>query len=175
MPLEITRAQTDDIERYLAFLELVAEWLSARGIEQWTPGNFWLSRDYYADSIQKGEVYLARESDQIIGTLRVLLSEPLVWHDVAADDGIYIYNLAVNRAQSGRNLGAYFLNWAGEYARAINRRYVRLDCVAGNAFLREYYMRHGFAERGEIGVTYPQPIGHMRLWRFERLVSDVSA
>jgi ribosomal protein S18 acetylase RimI-like enzyme len=48
--------------------------------------------------------------------------------------------------------------------------YVRLDCMADNEFLPLYYERAGFRERGEIEARYPEPVGTLRLRRYEKRV-----
>jgi hypothetical protein len=50
--LRIIPAQSDDLGRYIDLLEEVADWLALRGINQWRPGSFRLSTDYYAQSIE---------------------------------------------------------------------------------------------------------------------------
>jgi len=105
----------------------------------------------------------------LAGTLRVLLREPVVWPE-AADDGVYVHSLAVRRVWAGQGLGLRLLEWAGNRAVFIDRSYVRLDCVANNEFLRRYYEQAGFAERGEIEARYPEPVGTLRLQRYEKRV-----
>jgi hypothetical protein len=58
--------------------------------------------------------------------------------------------LAVRRGYPG--LGAALLGWAAESVRDAGRRFVRLDCVAGNPRLRAYYEAAGFAHRGDVAV-----------------------
>jgi hypothetical protein len=45
-----------------------------------------------------------------------------------------------------------------------------LDCVTSNDFLRAYYTRAGFEERGEIEARFPPPVGALRLQRHEKQV-----
>jgi ribosomal protein S18 acetylase RimI-like enzyme len=166
--LRIVAAQPDDLGRYIDLLEEVADWLARRGLNQWRPGSFRLSMDYYAHSITKGEVHLAFSGEPLVGTLRMLLREPIVWPDIAEDDAVYVYNLAVRRAWANQELGGRLLEWAGRQASTAGRRYVRLDCMADNTFLRRYYTQAGFEGRGEIDAHFPAPIGTLRLQRCER-------
>lgn len=170
-PPRIVPARSQDLGRYLELLEEVAEWLSRRGITQWPPGSFRLSAAYYAGSIDRGEVYLAFVDDELVGTLRLLLREPIVWPDDVTDEAVYLYTLAVRRCFAGRALGACLLEWARNRAAVMGRRFVRLDCVTDSAFLRDYYTRAGFEERGDVEVTFPLPVGTLRLRRFERPVA----
>ena len=108
--------------------------------------------------------------EELVGTLRLLLREPIVWPDVVEDDAVYVYNLAVRRAWSDHGLGGQMLEWAGDRAASLGRRYVRLDCVADNEFLGEYYVQAGFEERREIEAGFPTPVGTLRLRRYEKRV-----
>jgi hypothetical protein len=62
------------------------------------------------------------------------------------------------------------LEWAGDRAAFLGRKYVRLDCVTDNRFLHEYYGQVGFVERGEIDARFPAPVGTLRLRRYEKPV-----
>lgn len=168
--LRIVAAQAGDLDRYLDLLEDVAGWLDSRGIRQWRPGTFRISADFYAASIARQEVHLAFDGDDLAGTLRVLLHEPIVWPEIVGDDGVYVYNLAVTRAYAGRGLGRRLLDWTGERAAALGRTRVRLDCMTDNQFLRDYYSEAGFEEHGEIEATFPPPVGTLRLQRYEKRV-----
>ena len=55
------------------------------------------------------EVHLAFVGDELVGTLRLLLREPIVWPEVVEDDAVYLYNLAVRRTWAGRGLGRQML------------------------------------------------------------------
>jgi len=168
--VRIVSARSDDLGRYIDLLEEVADWLAARGIKQWRPGNFRLSAGYYAQSIELGEVQLAFIGDELVGTLRFLLHEPIVWPEIVEADAVYVYNLAVRRAWASKRLGSQMLEWAEDRARSLGRKYVRLDCMSDNHFLREYYVQAGFEERGEIDAPFPAPVGTLRLRRYEKPV-----
>jgi GNAT superfamily N-acetyltransferase len=151
-------------------LEEVADWLALRGINQWRPGSFRLSTDFYAQSIKQGEVHLAFSGGELVGTLRLLLREPIVWPEIVKDDAVYVYNLAVRRQWANQHLGGRLLEWAGDRASALGRTCLRLDCVADNAFLCRYYIQAGFVDRGETDGRYPQPVGRLRLRRYEKQI-----
>jgi ribosomal protein S18 acetylase RimI-like enzyme len=168
--LRIVPAQPDDLGRYIDLLEEVADWLAGRGIAQWRPGTFRLSEAYYAESIKQNEVYLAFVGDDLVGTLRLLLREPIAWPEIVNDDAVYVFNLAVRRQWARQRLGARLLEWAADQASVRGRSYVRLDCLADNAFLRRYYSEAGFVDRGEIDTRWPEPVGALRLRRYEKTV-----
>jgi ribosomal protein S18 acetylase RimI-like enzyme len=146
-PLKIALAQLEDLDTVISILEEAAAWLHARGIvEQW-PLTF--SREFEAEHVAAGEVYLARQGGQAIGTLMLLWSDPRVW-GAAPDDAGYVHGLAIRRAAAGHGLGRRMLGWAETTILAAGRRYLRLDCWAKNHERCRYYERAGFASRGVI-------------------------
>lgn len=169
--LRVVSAQAAGLDLYLDLLEEVTEWLDSRGIKQWNPGTFRRAEAYFAESIRRGEVYLGFLDNQVIGTLRLLLEDPIVWPEIKENDAIYVYNLAVRRAWAGEGLGARLLQWGESHARSLGRDYIRLDCFANNDFLCSYYQEAAFVDRGEIDAQYPEPVGTLRLRRFEKRVS----
>jgi ribosomal protein S18 acetylase RimI-like enzyme len=168
--LRVVPALPGDLARYLALMEEIAAWLAARGIRQWPVGGFQQAKDYYAGSIARGEVHLAFAGHDLAGALRLLLSEPDVWPDAAADEAVYLFSLAVRRAYAAQGLGGRLLHWAEARAAALGKTFVRLDCLADNPVLRGYYTQAGYAERGEITACYPAPVGTLCLRRFEKRV-----
>jgi len=151
-------------------MEEIAEWLESRGIQQWRAGRFRLAADYYAHSIQQQEVYLVFIDGQLAGAARLLSREPIVWPEVVDDEGLYVSNLAVRRLWAGQGLGLRMLEWAADRAATMEKSYVRLDCFADNAFLCRYYEQAGFTDRGEIEARFPEPVGTLRLRRYEKSV-----
>ena len=161
-----------DLDRYIDLLEELAEWMQSRGIEQWPRGRARGGRDYYKASVDRGELHLAFVDDTFAGGLRLLTRDPIVWPDVSDDDALYVYTLAVSRTFSGRGLGRQMLAWAEGQVAAAGRRYLRLDCVPRNMFLRRYYEDSGFVARGEVDAAYPGLPDAMPLRRYEKAIGE---
>lgn len=171
--LQLVRTRRNEISPYIELLEATAEWLTERGIRQYSPGAFRATRSYFAASIEGGEVYWACLDAVRVGTVRLLSEDSIVWPDVPRDEAIYINNLVVQRGWGHRGVGLRILNLAEREAWAMGRAFVRLDCVAENRFLRKYYAEAGFLVRGEIDARYPEPFGTIRLQRFEKRIAPV--
>ena len=168
--MRVVAAQPSDLPRYLDLLEELADWLHARGIEQWPRGRARSGHAYYAASIERQEVHLALDGDELVGALRLLQRDDIVWPEIEDDDALYLYNLAVRRTAAGQGLGHRLLDWAERRVADAGRTYLRLDCVPANMFLRTYYEDAGFTARGEVDATYPAPVGLWRLRRYEKKV-----
>lgn len=148
--LTVDPARYEDMDLIVEILAEAAFWLQAHSIAQWQwpppPG----LRKKMADKIQQGQVYLARAASNYyaIGLLRFEWQDAELWHDDAGEAG-YVHSLAVRPHLHGHKLGETLLDWAKAHVRSQNRKCLRLDCVASNLALRNYYEKLGFRFCGE--------------------------
>ena len=96
-------------------------------------------------------MYLAALEGRTFGTLALQWSDEEVWGYAPGDAG-YVHGLAIRRDFAGLGLGRELLRWAEDRAALSGKRYLRLDCVAKNRRLNEYYERAGFRCRGRVRV-----------------------
>lgn len=140
--VRIVRAQRADLDGVLEILEEASRWLISKGLEtQWHPGPTF--RQSILENIDRGEVYVAKDLKATVGTITLQWSDKKFWGDLPLDAG-YVHKLAIKRSHSGQSLGLRMLQWAEAKARAERKRYLRLDCLAANKTIREYYEKAGF-------------------------------
>jgi len=152
--LEITKATIPDLMHAMAILDEAAVRLQTRGIQQWSspppPG---LCR-LMASEIDAGHLYLVKADNgaRTIGLFR-LRGEDAYW-STTGEDGAqpagYVHSLALCNDACGYGIGQPMLRWIGDYLREHQCRYLRLDCMAFNARLRQYYEAQGFVYCGQI-------------------------
>jgi len=147
--IRVVQARASDLDTVLSILEEAAQWLVSRGIDQWQPGSF--SRQRIADRIERGEMYLAELGGRPVGTLALQWSDEEIWGNVFKDAG-YVHGIAIRREYAGKGLGLELLRWAENRVASSGKKYLRLDCTAGNQTLNESYERAGFARRGRTRV-----------------------
>jgi GNAT superfamily N-acetyltransferase len=155
--ITIAQAQPSHIDIVISILEEVGQWLLERDIYQWLPGSF--RRDRIASSFELGQVYLAKQGEEVIGTLTLQWSDKLMWGDVPGDAG-YVHRLAIRHAFAGMGLGRLLLQWAEDTAASVGKHYLRLDCWTDNPALCQYYERAGYICRGEIVFQ-----GKQQVWK----------
>ncbi len=142
--IAVTQAQAPDVDAMVAMLNDAGAGLAAKGIDQWEPGRF--SREGSAAAIKRGEVYVASlggKGGEIVGTLRLQWTDDLFW-GTQADDAGYVHALCVKYAYAGHQIGLGLLRWAENQAAKAGRKFLRLDCMAANPALRNYYLKAGF-------------------------------
>ncbi len=139
--VRIVRAQQGDLDVVLEILEEASRWLLSKGLEtQWRSSPSF--RQTIKDNTERGEVYVVK-GEGTVGTLTLQWSDKKFRGDLPPDAG-YVHKLAIKRSYGGRRLGLRMLQWAEAKARAEGKRYVRLDCLANNKTIREYYEKAGF-------------------------------
>ena len=147
--LMIERAQADDVEAVVRLFVDAAVWMKSRGIYQWTTSpkpRFW---EHVRQKIGEGEVFVVRgEHGRLLGHIRFDYEAGRIWPDDPADTA-YVRGLVIANKMRGQGLGAEMLDWAQGYARQKGYWRLRLDCLAENDRLCQYYADYGFAFLGE--------------------------
>ena len=112
------------------------------GTVMWVEGE--LEEDRVRAEVHAGMFVVAEIDGQIAGALRFQLEDRLFWPDLDGRDSAFVHRLAVRRAFAGQGVSNALLEWAVDRARAIGKRWLRLDCDAERSRLRAFYERFGF-------------------------------
>ena len=145
--MNVRRAQQEDALTVAGLLDEATVWVNALGFSQW-PLPF--PRDQLAAAIDRGEVYVVESEDgDGVATVSMLPDDPEYWGD-QPPDAFYVHKLAVRRDQAGRGIGAAIVEWANAEAAEAGREFLRLDCLADNPGIRDYYEDLGFEHRGDL-------------------------
>lgn len=143
--IEIHRANNNEIDDAILVLDEVAAWLTSARVQQW-PLRF--RREWVSSSVEEGYTWLDHVGPRLAATLVLDWSDP-IWQ-LNDDSAGYIHRLAVRRHAAG--LGSYLLAWAASEVSLRDPQFLRLDCVATNRRLCEYYEAAGFQHRGDVRV-----------------------
>lgn len=148
--LVFDRAHKNELDVVMEILDEAAVWLIAKGIRQWLsppPKSVW---DLVEKEIEKSHVFLVRTQvdNYSVGTFRLTWREPELWNDT--NDAGYVCSLATRTHVKGYGVGATILNWVKGYIKSNNRKYLRLDCIATNPVIRQYYETLGFSYLGQV-------------------------
>src|SRR6059036_2416969 len=161
--LKVRQAGLHDVDIVLGILDEAAGWLKQHEIpslEAWRILPSILSRS----DLSRG-VYVALVDDTAAGTFILQWSDSPFWGERPPDSG-YIHKLAVRPDFAGRGIGREMLRWAEARAKSAGKRFLRLNCLAGDRKIRDYYERAGFTHRGDI----VEPRGRASL--YEKRLTD---
>lgn len=148
LQIQIRLARPEEVDVVLEILDEAASWIIARGLPSvWKPGEF--SLQTFLDQISRGEVYLASLDNVVVGTFVLQWSDTLWWGERPPDSG-YFHKFAVKRTGPGRGIGFEILKWAEAKTRAEGKKYLRLNCIAADRKIRDYYEKAGFGHVGDV-------------------------
>jgi ribosomal protein S18 acetylase RimI-like enzyme len=141
--LLIRSASLADAPIVLNLWQSSAKWLQSRGIDQWNPEKFTL--ESVLEFLKNGsDVYLAEINNEFVGTYLITWTDPFIWRELDNSESGYIHRLAVNRQFIGKGIGLKLLRSAEEQIRIKGKKYIRLDCMADNKRLNQYYRDSGY-------------------------------
>lgn len=143
----IRLATSQDVRNIATLLEHKALALQAAGSTQWAA---YLEQDIEAlvqSDLDAGRLFVFEENDQLLGSVALLPSmewDRSLWADT---EGLYIHRIVVSDLAKGRRVGKQLLDYVIELT-DFEGETLRLDCVASNAFLNDYYTSVGFTYQG---------------------------
>ena len=120
-----------------------AQWLLRKNIFQWPLDWLQSKKEAIKESINSGRYYAIDNNNEIVAVVEInSIPEGLWGNDLTS--ALYVHKLAIRRKVSNQNLGGKILKLIEEMAVQQGVKYLRLDCIACNAKLRQYYETYGF-------------------------------
>ncbi|WP_070328229.1 GNAT family N-acetyltransferase [Exiguobacterium aurantiacum] len=141
----IRLATVSDISPIDTLILTKAMEFKAAGKTQWQKYLEPSRTDTVTYDVTNGTVYVYEENDTIIGAVSLIPPtswDENLWND--ADTAVYVHRLVVDSRHKGKQIGSQLMRQA-----VAGSKRIRLDCVATNGFLNDYYLRFGFSYVGE--------------------------
>ncbi|MDH4473561.1 MAG: GNAT family N-acetyltransferase [Fluviicola sp.] len=150
MSLSFEKIKPNELHVVLNYLRSAATTLQQKGVEQWA---VWLNPqqiniDWVEKGIQEGEYYLILMEESPIGIVRLSETDEIYWGKQTSD-ARYIHSLVIEERFSGLGLGKQVIELVIQQAIAASIPFIRLDCIATNPGLCNYYESQGFKQVGQ--------------------------
>jgi ribosomal protein S18 acetylase RimI-like enzyme len=147
----VCAASVDDLETILNILGETSDWLGSSGVHEMPNSLPDEINHQVEEEISRGRVFLARAKldNSTVGVMQIDWMDMLYWPMDPIGAG-YINNFAITKSFQGNSIGKAMIEWAKEFVREQGRCFIRLNCLASNLPLRQYYERLGFIFRGEV-------------------------
>jgi GNAT superfamily N-acetyltransferase len=126
-----------------------ALWLSQKNIIQWPLDWLENKRQEIQETIEFGTYYAVDIENEIAAIVQIKSTSEDIWGNDKTL-ALYIHKLAIRRKFSNKNLGSKIINLIESKAAQDGVKYLRLDCVAHNVKLRQYYEASGFTLKNEV-------------------------
>lgn len=162
-------AKPEDTQAVLELLGSTAEWLKSTGSTQWSGLLQGEDSHNTPEAIKRGEVYIFMQGSMLAGMVMLMQRESAwdleLWGDEGHKSSIYLHRLNINRAAAGKNLGEQIVRWADSGIQFTGKDRIRLDCIANNPKLNDFYRRCGYVYKG----LASNPLGDFN--KYEKLIS----
>ena len=150
---DIKLASNEDTTIIITLLKEVAQWLKDKDIDQWGYLLNGGDDDEIKDAISNGDTYLVLKEDIVIGTFTIS-SQQSDWdiHIFGEDllqNSLYLHRLAITPTNMGLGIARKILHDMPCFI-TNEKEYIKLDCVANNAKLNNFYKSNDFEY---IGIT----------------------
>ncbi|WP_430603325.1 hypothetical protein IGJ02_000715 [Enterococcus sp. DIV0724b] len=137
----------------MSLLKESAEWLKEQGSDQWSDVLQGEDKHGLATAVSKGEVFFFYSSmNQLVGMAAAWKTptewDKLLWKDFGFDQkAYYLHRVIIRPAYRGKSYGKELLNelkrkFSGEVSD------LRLDCLASNEKLMQFYQENEFINVG---------------------------
>lgn len=146
--LSVRQAQPSDYTVIQDMLIETAKWLNKKGSTQWKGllnGN---DTHDTPKAIERGEVYIAEKKGQPAGMF-VLWDKQTewdkgLWGEENTEKYYYLHRITVEKNHHGQGIGKKLIEAAVNVAKEDKKEQVRLDCIAANEYLNQFYPSCGF-------------------------------
>ena len=134
--ISFRKARGGERDIVLSLLKEAALWLRDRGLTQWSswldPPSGLLRR--FERGFQAGEFFMIERSGEVIGCFRLQWEDKTFWGQRDEPAG-YVHSITIKRSLAGRGIGRRVLEMVEGHCQQNGKRYLRLDCDAGNPAL----------------------------------------
>jgi len=137
---KIINTTKEDIDKISWLFEQAMVLQGKNGYKVWTG----IDKIALAKDIENGLQYKIVKDKDILCIFSIQLNDPFIWRDKDQNDAIYLHRIVVHPNFKGQRQFEKVLNWAKQFARQKNLKFVRMDTWADNEKIIDYYKSFGF-------------------------------
>lgn len=148
---EIKIAAIEESSAIIKMLKQLAQWMKENDINQWRYLLDGGDDEEIKQAIVNQETYIVLEDKDIIATFSLSSKQSewdrQLWGSDTTLSSLYLHRLAIIPAYMKKGIGKSILKWIQENMR--DKEVLKLDCVADNVKLNNFYKSNGFKFIGE--------------------------
>jgi hypothetical protein len=147
--MEIKNCLMSDVSEILSLYEAARNLQVQRKMVVWPS----FESSFLQREIQEGRQWKIVYDNLIACNWAISFEDKEIWGERDKDDAIYIHRICTNPTLRGNRYIDTIVEWSKEYARQLNKRFVRLDTLGNNTRLIEHYTSAGFEFLGMVKLT----------------------
>lgn len=159
--IKITNTTKDDFPDILWLFEQAMKLQGQNGYKVWNE----IDKAGLENDIENDLQYKITKDNDILCIFSVQYNDPFIWREYDKNNAIYLHRIVVNPNFKGQKQFEKVLNWAKQFLRQNNLKYIRMDTWADNKKIIDYYKSFGFKfiENYQTSDTSELPIQNRNL------------
>lgn len=138
--MKISNCSITDIDSIMGLYDAARQLQTERKTVVWP----FFNKSFLANEIEEKRQWKIIMVKEIVCNWVITYEDKDIWKSRENGDAIYIHRIATNPAFRGNRSIEKIVQWAIEYAKSLNRQYVRLDTLGNNTKLIQHYTSAGF-------------------------------
>ena len=147
--MEIQNSTPGDIGEIFRLYKMATDFQKGRSLAIWPV----FERSLVETEIAENRQWKMVIDNKIACVWATTFDDPQIWEDRNADPSVYIHRIATNPEFRGKNLVENIVTHAKQYAKANEKRFIRMDTVGENTGLITHYTKCGFDFLGLFKLT----------------------
>ncbi|WP_336786676.1 GNAT family N-acetyltransferase [Paenibacillus sp. MMO-177] len=140
--MEIRNIRESEINLFIEVLLEGAKWIAANKKRMWDES------DLHAQSLMDGltinNFFAAFIDGEIAGVMILQDEDSFFWPEDPEGEALYLHKLCIKRKYAKTGLSGSMIRYARNLAEVSRKKFLKLDCAADRAALRQFYEQHGF-------------------------------
>jgi ribosomal protein S18 acetylase RimI-like enzyme len=138
--IKIINTTTEDWDDILLLFEQVIELQGKNGYQVWES----IDQTGLVKEIENKLQYKVVKDNDILCIFSIQYRDPFIWRERDKNDAVYLHRIVANPKFKGQKQFQTVLNWARQFARTHEFRFIRMDTWAENTKIIAYYRSFGF-------------------------------
>lgn len=137
----ITNSTRNDIPEIFRLYKLATDFQKVK-----FPENQWpeFSHELVVTEVDDNRQFKLLINGEIACVWAITFRDPQIWEEKDNEFSIYIHRIATNPNFRGGNFVAKILDWATDFAKATDKKFIRMDTCGKNDGLIGHYTKSGF-------------------------------
>lgn len=148
--MKIVNSRIEDIDEIFKIYDDATSYQKDVGKKSWKG----FDRALIEKEIHEKRHFIIIDDNEISCTFLIAFNNPTIWKDSGEDKAIYLHRIATKENFRGRSYVQKIVDWSIDYAKELNKSYVRLDTHGGNERINNYYKKCGFTYKGLVSIEW---------------------
>lgn len=138
--MKILNSTFNDIDEIFRLYKIATDFQKTRFTHHWPQ----FERTLVQTEIMENRQWKIVADNKIACIWSTTFNDPQIWEKKNEDPSLYIHRIATNPNFRGQNLVGQIVEWAKQFAKDNQKKFIRMDTVGDNIELTSYYTKCGF-------------------------------